>query len=53
LGARVLTEFGDAVAARGEMARARTAWEQARAAYARLGMPPESMAVTRRLSPSS
>lgn len=53
LGARVLAEFGDALAARGEMERARTAWEQARAAYARLGMPPESMAVTRRLSPGS
>lgn len=51
LGARVLVEFGDALAARGDTARARTAWEQAHAAYARLGMPPESMAVARRLSP--
>lgn len=53
LGARVLAEFGDALAARGETERARTAWEQSRAAYARLGMPPESMAVARRLSPGS
>jgi len=51
MGARILVEYGDALAARGEMPRARTAWEQARAAYARLGMPPEAVAVGRRLSP--
>lgn len=51
LGARVLVEYGDALAARGDATRARTAWEQARAAYARLGMPPESNTLGRRLSP--
>ena len=51
MGARVLVEYGDALAARGELLRARTAWEEAAAAYARLGMPPEALAVARRLSP--
>lgn len=50
LGARVLIELGDRVAERGDATRARTAWEQARAAYARLGMPPESSALGQRLS---
>ena len=50
LAARVLVDLGDVVAARGDAARARTAWEQARAAYVRLGMPPESLALGRRLS---
>ncbi len=52
LAARVLVELGDVVAARGDTARARTAWEQARAAYVRLGMPPESVAIGQRLSSS-
>ncbi|HEX6809188.1 MAG TPA: tetratricopeptide repeat protein [Gemmatimonadaceae bacterium] len=51
MGARVLVEYGDVLASRGQTTRARTAWEQARAAYARLGMPPEAIAVGRRLSP--
>jgi len=51
LGARVLVEYGDVLASRGEATRAQTAWEQAHAAYARLGMPPEAIAVARRLSP--
>lgn len=51
MGARVLAEYGDALASWGNTARARAAWEQAHAAYARLGMPPEAIAVARRLSP--
>jgi hypothetical protein len=51
MSARLLVELGDVLASRGETIPARTAWEQARAAYARLGMPPEANAVARRLSP--